>query len=281
MTAPTKPSLGLEDLIASDQALFAEHAERALSRRDKHFFKARRALWIDWLLTGGIGLFGLLVLGWSAATAALLLLATFWLGWLADLVLWLLRSRGLQISYQRAGDDMRFWQIVAILRGKRRQAPDIRSHPTLGLSLCVDLVAGGSASVLMLNGLHIAGNDLIAELTSPGLMISVALIIIGGIGPGLRARFSPAADGSVPLPVFSVGQRGIGLLVLTFALIAAGGGTLSASLLMGCAYGFFVLMAAIELIWGLRELRVDAEWVQKFRQGRIDAAQALHQQSEP
>lgn len=261
MTAPIKSPLGVEDLIPADQDLFAEHAESALSRRDKPFFKARRALWIDWLLTGGIGLFGLLILGWSAATAALLLIASFWLGWLADLVLWLLRSRGLQISYQRAGDDMRFWQIVAILRGKRRQPPDIRSHPTLGLSLCVDLVAGGTASVLMLNGLHTAGNDLVADLTSPGLLISASLIVIGGIGPGLRARFSPAADGSVPLPVFSVGQRGIGLLVLTFALMAVGGGALSASLLMGCAYGFFVLMAAIELIWGLPELRRETHWL--------------------
>jgi hypothetical protein len=261
MNAASNPPLGLEALAVSDQAFFAQHADSALRRRDARFFEARRALWVDWLLTGGIGLFGLLVLGWSAATAALLLLATFWVGLIADLVLWLLRSRELRISYQSAGDDMRFWQLVALLRGKRRQPPDPGSHPPLVLSLCVDLVAGCTASVLMLSGLDTAGIDLIAELTSPGLLISAALVAAGGIGPGLRARFTPAADGSVPLPVFSVGQRGIGLLVLTFALMAVGGGALSARLLMGCAYGFFVLMAAIELIWGVPELRRERDWL--------------------
>ena len=239
MPAPSNPPLRLVDLSEADQTLLSQHAASALGRRGALFFRARRALWIDWLLTGSIGMFGIFILGWSASTATLLLLATFWFGWLGDLALWLLHSRALEISYQRAGDDLRFWQVVAILRGKRRQQPEVRSHPTLGLSLCVDFVAGCTASVLLVSGLRTAGIDVLAELSSPSLLISVAIIVIAGIGPGLRARFTPATDGSVPLPVFSVGQRGIGLLVLNFALMAVGGGALSARLVMASAYGFF------------------------------------------
>lgn len=265
MNANTGRSLGWEDLSPGDQDLFVRHAGMALERRGEAFFHARRALWIDWILTGSIGLFGIWVLGWSAMTAVLLLLATFWLGWLADVAQWLLRAPNLAISYVRDGDDMRLWQIVAILRGKRRQAPDVRGHPSLALSMSVDLVAGGAAMALLWRGLHEAGVDVIALAMSPTLLLGVALIVVVGILPAQRARFRPAADGSVALPLFSVGQRGIGLLLMVFALMAAGGGTLGGSVLMSAVYGFFLLMAAIELIWGLPMLRTEADWLRQQR----------------
>jgi len=61
---------------------------------------------------------------------------------------------------------MHFWQIVATLRSKRRRPPDVRSPPTLGLSIRDDFVAGCAASVLMVSGLHTAAHERIAELTS-------------------------------------------------------------------------------------------------------------------
>jgi len=258
-------SLRWEDLSSGDQDLFVRHAGPALERRNEAFFRARRALWIDWILTGGMGLFGIWVLGWSAMTAVGLLLATFWLGWIADVVQWRLRAPNLAISYVRDGDDMRLWQIVSILRGRRRQAPDVRGHPSLALSVIVDLIAGSAAMALLWRGLQEAGTDFLTLAKSPSLMLGVALIIVVGILPAQRARFRPAVDGSVALPLFSVGQRGIGLLVLVFGLMAAGGGPLGGSVLMSGAYGFFVAMAAIELIWGLPMLRAETDWLQRQR----------------
>lgn len=260
-TPPSQPSR----LSAEDRALYARHAAAALARRAEPFFRARRALWIDWLVTSGIGLFGMLVLGWSAATAAVLLLIGFWLGWLTEAVVWVCRSEGLAIGSRQAGEDLRFWQIVAILRGERRQPPDVKGHPTPGFSLCVDAVAGAVATVLLWQGLQHAGVDPLSSLRSPDLLAAVALIVFAGTAPGLRARLKPGADGSVAPSPFAAGQRGIGMLVLAFALMAVGGGTLPAQLLMLCSHGLSVVMAGIELMFGVPALRREVQWVRTER----------------
>ncbi len=250
-----------ETLPACDQDLFLKHGKPALSRRGKAFVSARRALWFDWLLTGTLGLLGIFVFGWSSVEAALLLVASFWLGWLADLLLWFARSKALAISYGNAVDDMRFWQIVAILRGKRRLPADARSHPTLGLSLIVDLASGATATVMLLSGLANSGVAT-SELTrSASLLASIAVIALIGTAPSLRARLQRAADGSVELPAFCAGQRGIGLLIVVFALMGLGGGTLSAHLIVGTVSGFFIIIALVELIWGVPDLIREAKWV--------------------
>lgn len=70
-------------------------------------------------------------------------------------------------------------------------------------------------------------DDPLAELQSSRMLAAVALIVCAGIVPSLRMRMKPAADGSVAPPPFAAGQRGIGLLVLGFVLMAVGGGTLA------------------------------------------------------
>lgn len=65
--------------------------------------------------------------------------------------------------------------------------------------------------------------------------------------------------------MFRVGQRGIGLLVLSFALMAAGGGGLDGAWLGGAAYGFFLLMGLIELIGGVPRARAEAAWLRRRR----------------
>ena len=253
------------ELPVQDQILFREHTASALSRHGKHFIRARRAMWSDWMLTGALGLLVIFVLGWSSISAALLLIAGFWLGWLADLVLRVLRSDGLAISYRHAGLDLWFWQTVAILRGKRRQAADAPQYPSITLSLIVDLIAGATATVLALNGFADSGANLGHLLRSPSMLLSFVSIAAFGVVPALRARMQPADDGSIQLPVFAVGQRGIGLLVLIFALMGFGGGQISASILMAVTYGFFVIVATIEFVWGIPELIREREWVEQYR----------------
>ena len=250
-----------DTLPASDQALFSQHASAAIARRGKSFLRARRALWIDWLLTGVLGLLGIVVLGWSSAVAALLLMASFWLGWLADIALWALRKDALAISYRNITDDMRFWQIVAVLRSKRRQPADTHQHPPLGLSLIVDLVAGATASALLARGFGNAGIAIQELATSTSLIASLFAILLFGVAPALKARLQRAPDGSVELPAFCAGQRGIGLLIVIFALMTITGGSLAANLLMGAVSVFFIIMAVVELIWGVPELIREREWV--------------------
>ena len=254
-----------ETLPAHDQKLFLQHAGTALARRGKAFVRTRYALWFDWLLTGTLGLLGIFVFNWSSVETALLLIASFWLGWLADLVLWFARSKALAIRYGNVVVDMRFWQIVAILRGKRQRPADAQSHPTLGLSLIVDLVAGAAATVLLLSGLFNSGIELREAAGSSSLIASIAAIGLIGIAPSLRSRLQRTADGSVELPTFCAGQRGIGLLIVVFALVGLGGGRLSAHLIVGVVYGFFIIMAVVELIWGVPDLIREADWVREHR----------------
>lgn len=246
---------------AREQAWFDAHAPHALARRDGAFLSARRAMWIEWVATGAIGLAGLVVFGWSAADAAWLLLATFWLTWLVDLAQWGLRRDGLAISTAHATDDLYFWQLVAVRRGRQRRAPTRSGHPSPSLGVIVDAVAGGAASVLLVQGLARSGVELSASLGATALWIGAVIAAVAGFVGSLRARLSRRADGSTPLPVFAVGQRGIGLLVLVFALMAGGGGSLAATALVGCAYGFFVVMGLVELVWGMPALRAEADWV--------------------
>lgn len=254
--------------VTHERAWFDARAVHALARRDAAFLTARRALWIEWVATGTIGLAGLFVFGWSAADAAWLLLVAFWLTSLVDLVQWLLRRPGLAISVQHATEDLHFWQHVAVRRGRQRSAPSAGGHPSLGLGVAVDGVAGTVASVLLVQGLARDGVDPAASLGSIGLWIGAVIAVVGGFAATLRARLTRRADGSTPLPVFAVGQRGIGLLVLVFALMALGGGTLAASALVGCAYGFFVLMGLVELVWGMPALHAEADWVRAELEGR-------------
>lgn len=253
-------------LDRDNQEWFVQYTPIALARRDAHYFVSLRRRWIDWLLTGSIGLFGMLVLDWSSIQAALLLLITHWLGWLLDLLQWRLRARALPFAYRVELDDIRFWQTVAILRGKRRATRDAMSAPPLGLSISVDLVAGAVATVLMLEGLQRGGAEVLAVLVSPGVVVAALLILAFGVLPSVRGRLEVQADGSVMLPLFRVGQRGIGLLVLVFGLMAVGGGTLAGSWLMGCVYGFFVLMGAIELRWGVTHAQAEVDWLLRERE---------------
>lgn len=260
-------------LDVDDQCWFASHVPAALSRRDAGHFSMLRWRWIDWILTGAIGLAGLVLFGWSAIEAALLLLIAHWLGWIVDLVQWCLRRAALRVADAQDHDDTRFWQFVAMLRGQRKRPPDVRGAPPLLLSLIVDLVAGAAATVLALQGFQRAGSEPLHALTSSGVLIGVGLIALFGTIPSLRARLVRRADGSVVLPVFRVGQRGIGLLVLVFGLMAAGGGLLAGSWLMGCVYGFFLLMGAIELLWGVPAQRTETAWV-RTQHERAAPAQA-------
>lgn len=268
----TEPAPGGWDALdADDQRWFAGQCSTALSRRDAAYFSMLRWRWLEWILTGAIGLAGLLLFGWSAIDAALLLLMTHWLGWMVDVVQWCLRRAALRVADMQDGDDARFWQFVAMLRGQRKRLPDARGAPPLLLSLIVDAVAGTAATVLALQGLARAGSDPWQALASSGVLFGVALIVLFGTLPSLRARLVRRVDGSVALPMFRVGQRGIGLLVLVFGLMAAGGGSLAGNWLMVCAYGFFLLMGAIELMWGVPAQRRETAWLRNERERAMSA----------
>lgn len=259
--------VGWDDLDAAEQAWFAGHAGAALERRGRAYFTELSARWRGWMVTGALGLAGLLLLDWSALTALLLLLATFWLGWLADVALLALRARALPAAYACEHADARFWQIVAILRGTRRTLPDAAGAPSLLLSVLVDLVAGVVAVALLARGLAGSAAEVVEAAGSASLWLGVAAVLATSIAPALRARLGARA--AACLPVFRAGQRGIGLLVLVFGLMAIGGGVLAAHWVMAGVYGFMLLMGVVESFVGVPRIRTETEWfrAQRSREG--------------
>lgn len=255
--------IGWEDLGAAEQAWFAGHAGGALERRGRPYFAEMAARWRGWILTGAVGLAGLLLLDWPVLTALLLLLATFWLAWLADVALLVLRAGQLPAAYACEHADARF----SILRGTRRTLPDAAGGPSLLLSVMVDLVAGAASMALLVRGLAGSSAEVLQAANSWSLWLGAAAVLVTSIAPALRARLS--ARGAACLPVFRAGQRGIGLLLLVFALMAIGGGVLAAHWMMAAVYGFMLLMGAIESAFGVPRIREETEWFrgERSRQG--------------
>jgi len=260
------PTRGPQSISEVDKAFLARQAPRALARRDDAYFLRQHLVWGDWLVTGVVGLVGLFALGWPATTAALILVAGFWLGWLGDVVFVVARRRAVAQALGEAHDNAYVWALVDVLRGRLRDTAGVRSGPGMGLSIVVDLVAGAAATALLLRGFGNAGIDVARVLQSKAFVSGTAILLATGVLPLLAARLTARGDLLEP-PMFSVGQRGIGLLLLVFGLMAAGGGTLAAAVLVSCAYGFFLLMGAIELIWGLPMLRAEGDWLRRQREG--------------
>lgn len=246
-------------------AWLAQHAGPALARRDRRGLPEARARWIEWMLSGTIGLIGLVVLDWSGVQAALVLLASHWLGWIIDLLQWRLRAAELERARAQDYDDSRVWQLVALLRGRRKQAPDARGDPPMAVSLGIDLIAGGAATALMWRGLATAGTPLTEVVLAPTLLAGIVATLASGAVLTLRSRLRRESDGSVALPAFRCGQRGLGLLVVVFALMAVGGGSLGGHGLMLTVYGFMLLMGGIELTWGVPAQRAEANWLREQR----------------
>lgn len=261
------PPTGLSSIPEVDRAFFARHAPRALARRDDAYFLRQRLVWADWLVTGVVGLLGLYRFGWSPTTAALVLVAGFWLGWLGEVVFVIARGRALAQALGEAHDDEYVWALVDVLRGRRRDAAGVRSGPGMGLSIVVDLVAGAAATALLLRGFAGAGIDVVEVVRSNAFVSGTAILLATGVLPLLASRLTARSDALEP-PMFRVGQRGIGLLVLVFALMAAGGGALAAKTLMAGAFGFLLSIGAIQSFVDVPRQRDRADWLRhRLRSG--------------
>ena len=252
-------------LPPTEQAFFVRESPGALARRDDAWLQRRRLAWIDWIVTGSVGVVGLRLLGWDAAVAALVFLAGFWLGVIADAILWALRRRSIAEAQARDVDDRAVWAIVDALRGRTRSPAPVRGSPAFGFALAVDAVAGLVATALFVRGSTAAGIDMEATLREGAFATGVALVA-AGLLPSLVARLRARADENA-LPPFQAGQRGIGLLVLVFGLMAMGGGSLTATRLLTAAFAFVAVTGAIELAFGVPRERAAAEWLRREREG--------------
>ena len=260
-----------EPLNDVDRAFLARHAPSALARRGAPFFLRQRLVWGDWIVTGIVGLVGLHALGWSATTAAFVLIAGFWLGWLGDVAFVLARGRALAAAIADAADDDYLWALVGVLRGQRRSAAGYgRGGPGMGVSIVVDLVAGAAATLLAWRGFAEAGVDVEATLRSADFLSASAILFATGVLPLFVSRLTARVEVLEP-PVFRVGQRGIGLVVFVFALMAAGGGTLAPKVMMTVAFAFLLLMGLVQLAFDLPHRQRAAAWL---REQRAEAAAA-------
>lgn len=266
---------GSESISDIDRAFFARHAPRALARRDDAYFLRQRLVWADWLVTGIVGLLGLYVFGWPATTAALVLVAGFWLGWLGEVVIVIARGRALAQAIGEAHDNEYVWALVDVMRGKRRDTAGVRSGPGMGLSIVVDLVAGGVATALLMRGFASAGIEVVEVVRSQAFVSGTAILLATGVLPLLASRLTARADALEP-PMFRVGQRGIGLIVLVFALMAAGGGALAAKTLMTGAFGFLLVMGAIMSFVDVPRQRDAVDWLRRMRGEPPDEVRGDH-----
>lgn len=243
-------------LSSAEHAFLAAYCDTALARRDDRYFRARAAYWRAWCIEGVIGLVGLSLLGWSGEALGLLLVAGFWLNWVLDVVQYRVHRPAIVKAHRAEAEDLAFWGLVKVLRGRLRHRPGAAAGPLPGVGLLFDLIFGAAATALILD--FIPPEAWRAVLASSWGLGLVGLLV--AVATTLRARFRPDERGEVTLPKFRFAQRGIGLLLVVFAAGAAGTGRW-----IVLVYAFFVLMGLVEGVAGARMERASADWVRRQR----------------
>ena len=256
----------------ADMRRFHRLAPVVLGRAGPAYFREEFGRTFSLLLVGGIPLFGLVFMDWSAVEWLLFLLASAWVGILCDAAkVYLLRSQ-----IQRAGDvaleDNFVWTIVDSVRAGKRVAPrdHLRAKYQPGLGVFVDFVFGGFGTLIVVMLLPYSPGDVFG--TNRALRVS----LLGFLG--YRVLFTAweilvhrgeSADGGRVKAI--PGLRGTGLFLLAFLVVALYGDESEAST-VGESGAWWVMLVvnslaivfAILNAWGVRMVQDNARWLRRY-----------------
>lgn len=199
---------------------FAECAPAALLRRTPARLRAQAASMLQWLVIGGIGLFGVYAWHWSAMTLLLVWLAGIAVGIVGDFLKWLFMRSRLIRQMDRFSDDQFVWAMVMAMQKNEQQIREDALHrhrPGLGLTL--DLVFGVIATVLFAAWFRHKGIDVVAlvrdDIALQRALVAVAVTPLIGLVSGL-ATLAKSAEAEID---FQAGGRGVGLFFVMFAFM--------------------------------------------------------------
>ncbi|MDD3516927.1 MAG: hypothetical protein PHQ14_01155 [Chromatiales bacterium] len=214
-------------LDAARLRTFERDAPAALARRTPAFFAEQYWAVAELLLVAGVSLWGLFVLGWSPVVMLVYLLAGIWLGTFVDaLKLWLI-PQAVRRETAAFNRDRMVWVVVDALMHERDEISDNHAagyRPRL--SLGIDILFGGFATLMILAPLVEARVDIVAELLADRTMLNslaftLALQFAGGVWIIASHRIGPERDAPTRI---GLGARGLGLFLLMFLFVIVGPG---------------------------------------------------------
>ena len=242
-----------------DLAFLGREAPGAIARRGAVWLRMRIVSNLEAIVLALVTLYGLLVLGWGPELAIAMMFGGLAIAWLGDAVLWAFRRRAAAVAAGREIDDRAVWAIVDTLRGRTDSPRRVGGDLPLGVSLVADAIGLAVATALVTRAWEARGFGIGELLEEPGLVVGLAITAIAALPAQVGRLVSPAE--AIVLPRARSGQRGIGIVVLVFALMAAGGGTFSPVLLPAIAAGLVGGIALLDLGATLPAERVACEWL--------------------
>ncbi|MBL0041856.1 MAG: hypothetical protein IPP28_12615 [Xanthomonadales bacterium] len=208
------------EIDAAMRKRFDVCAPAALARRSPSRLRAQAMSMLQWLVIGGIGLFGLYVWHWPAASLLVVWLAGVAVGIFSDLVKWVFARQRLIRQLESFSDDQFVWHMVtAMQKNENRIREEATQVYRPGTGLAFDLGFGLIATFLFALWFRHQELDVIALVRSDialqrALLVVAATPLVAMIAT--LATLGRARDAEID---YQAGGRGLGLFFVIIAFM--------------------------------------------------------------
>lgn len=256
------------DITADMRARFAACAPGALGRRSNGRLLGQTLSMLQWLLIGGIGLLGVYVWHWAAVKLLLVWLAGIAIGIVADLAKWLFARARLVRQLQTFSDDQFVWHMVAATQhGEQRLREEAVHVHRPGVGIAFDLGFGALATLLFALWFRHQGIDVLATVQGDVALQRTLLAVVAAPLLGLLSALATLGASHDAEIDYQAGGRGLGLLIVTFALMALGDGQDGVGNLVVFINGATIAVGLLSL-FGLWLMWRERDWLAKHLAGK-------------
>lgn len=208
------------DIDATMRRRFADCAPGALARRSPARLRAQAMAMLQWLVIGGIGLFGLYVWHWPAASLLIVWLAGVAVGIFSNLVKWVFARQRLIRQLESFSDDQFVWHMVtAMQKNENRIREEATQVYRPGIGLAFDLGFGLIATVLFALWFRHQELDVITLVRSDTALQRALLVVAATPLIALMSTLvtlGRARDAEID---YQAGGRGLGLFFIIIAFM--------------------------------------------------------------
>ena len=246
-----------------DLGRFRKLAPVALAAHNAAFYADEIGLAVGRIVSGTLPLVGLAMWGWSASEMLALLLIGYWIGVVVDTTTLAKLARRIAAEATTRSDTQYVWCVVeALQKGSDEYDPAYSAPYSPIRALVLDIVLGIVASVMLWAALR--GTDTPIMLAQPGRPYLVSVLVVAAMALGrlvvLFGNRNERAGGR--RTGYAAGMRGVGLLILAFAVGFLGEAATS-QVIVAIADGGLVLLGVMGVV-GLASVRSETAWLRDY-----------------
>ncbi|MDR3386291.1 MAG: hypothetical protein P4L92_04505 [Rudaea sp.] len=246
-----------------DFARFRALAPGAIAAHNPAFYVDETSLAVGRIVGGGLPLVGMLFWDWSAGQMLALLLIGYWVGIAVDTITLAMLAQTIKAEAAQRGDTQYVWSVVeALQKGSDEYNTSYSAPYSPVTALALDIVLGLIGSGMLWMSLRDTETPI--QFFHPGRPYMVSVVIIVGMAMARltalvvrkRQRFGARKTG------FAAGGRGVGLLILGFAVVFAGEAA-TPQVVVAIADGGLVLLGAMGIA-GLGIILSETAWLRDY-----------------